>query len=87
MQDRLADGFAGDRAGVDGGSADHFQLFNEGGAFSKLRRLNRGALSPGPGTDDDKIVLCHGSPREYITVTIEESLLTRAQRSAIIQEI
>ena len=87
MQDRLADGFAGDRAGVDGGSADHFQFFNEGGPLSKLRGLNRGALSAGPGTDNDKIVLFHGSPREYIIVGIQESLLTRAQRSDMILKI
>src|SRR4029077_5614575 len=36
VQDRFADGFAGNGAGVDGSSADHFQLFDERGAFSEL---------------------------------------------------
>ncbi len=87
MQDRLADGLAGDRAGVNGGSADHFQLFNERGSFSKLRRLNRGALSAGPRTDNDEIVLFHGSPREYITVGIHECVLTCSQHSDMILKI
>jgi len=67
--------------------ADHFQLFNERGAFAEFCRLNRGALASRPGTNHDEIVLFHGSGREYITVAITESLLTRARRSAIILKI
>jgi hypothetical protein len=77
MQDRFADRLARNRAGVDGRPADHFQLFNEGGPFSKFRRLNRGALSAWPRPDNDEIVLFHGSPREYITVTIVEDVDAR----------
>jgi hypothetical protein len=49
--------------------------------------LNGSALATRPGTNHDQIVLFHGSPREYITVGIVESLLTRTRRSAIIFKI
>src|SRR6266849_5152219 len=74
MQDRFTDRLARDRAGIDGGSADDFQLFNERGSLSELGRLNRGALAAGPGTDNDEIVLFHGSPREYTTVAVAQAV-------------
>ncbi len=78
MKDGFADGLAGDCASVDGGSADHFQLFNKRGSLSELRRLNRGPLASRSRTNHDEIVFLHGSRREYTTVAIAESLLTRA---------
>src|SRR6266851_641346 len=87
MQDRFADGLAGNGTGVDGGSADDFQLFDECRPLAKFRRLNCSPLAAGSGTNHDEIVLFHGSPREYTTVAIVESLLTRAERSAIILRI
>jgi hypothetical protein len=49
--------------------------------------LNGCALAARPGTNHDEIVLFHGAPREYITVGIVESLLTRACGSAMILKI
>src|SRR5260370_33015069 len=87
MQDGLTNGLAGNRTGIDGGSADHLESFNERGAFAELGCLDGGALACGPGTNCDEIVLFHGSPREYIIDGITQSLLTGAWRSAIILKI
>src|SRR5260370_2729953 len=83
MQNGFADGLARDRAGIDGGSADHFQLFDERRPLAKFPRLNRGPLPSGPGAHHDEIVLFHGLPRDYTTFPIPSSLLTRVQPSRV----
>ena len=59
MQHGFAHGFAGNSAGVDRGTADHFHLFNERGFFAEFCGLNGGALARGSGTNYDNVVLVH----------------------------
>ncbi len=59
MQDRFANGFAGNRSRVDGRAADHFELFDQRHVFAKFGGLNRRALARGPRTNDNEVVLFH----------------------------
>ena len=59
MKDRFADRLAGDGAGIYGRAADHFKFFDERDTLAVLCGLNGGALSRGPGPDDDKIEFFH----------------------------
>ena len=59
VQHGLPDCLAGNRAGIDGSSADDLPLFDDRRAFAALGALNGGALSGGSRTDDKKVVGLH----------------------------
>ena len=59
MEYRLAEGFGGDRAGVDLCSAEHLVLFNDGDPLAELGGLNGPLLTRGTGADHNAIVMFH----------------------------
>jgi hypothetical protein len=59
MQDRLPKGLAGDRAGVNANSANHFPPLDERHALAHLGPLDGRALPRRTGTDDNEIVGLH----------------------------
>src|SRR5437899_538409 len=63
-------------SGFDRCSAALFELIDQRGPLPEFRRLNRCALPRGPGTNDDEIVLFHGSRREYTIVALLAALLS-----------
>src|SRR3989338_799310 len=60
VEHRLAQGLAGDGAGMDGNTAHHVAPFDDGRAFTELGGLNGGPLAGRAATDDQEIVIKHG---------------------------
>src|SRR5206468_2255484 len=59
VEDSLAEGLAGDGAGVDAHAAHDFPAFHDGHALAQLRRLDGAALARGAGSDDEQVHFTH----------------------------
>jgi hypothetical protein len=57
VEDGLAHGLGGDRAGIDADAADDGAGLDNGDALVHLGRGDRGALASGPGANDDQVIV------------------------------
>src|SRR6476646_11568142 len=59
VEDGLAQGFAGNGAGMDANAADHLLPLDDADVFSELGGLNGGLLTGRPRANDQKVVVPH----------------------------
>src|SRR6478609_7482280 len=59
VEDGLAQGFAGNGAGMDANAADHLLPLDDANVFSELGGLNRRLLTGRPRANDQKVVVRH----------------------------